>query len=97
MGDCTRVQFTCNLRRACVQSPGIASGNPGLVDSQSPVPRRSPVVAGQLPLDAWHAAMADLTLTDAILDRLVHRAYEIVLKGGRCGRSCEPTRQTVRT
>jgi len=38
-------------------------------------------VASQLPLDAWHAAMADPTLADAILDRLVHGAYKIVLKG----------------
>jgi len=35
----------------------------------------------QLPLDAWHAAMADPTLADAILDRLVHGAHKIVLKG----------------
>jgi DNA replication protein DnaC len=50
-----------------------------LVDDRSP--GRSTVVASQLPLDAWHAAMADPTLADAILDRLVHGAYKIVLKG----------------
>ena len=50
-----------------------------LVDDRSP--GRSTVMASQLPLDTWHAAMADPTLADAILDRLVHGAYKIVLKG----------------
>ncbi|HSW62513.1 MAG TPA: ATP-binding protein [Dissulfurispiraceae bacterium] len=51
-----------------------------LVDDRSS--GRSTVVASQLPLDAWHAAMADPSLADAILDRrLVHGAYKIVLKG----------------
>ncbi|HCC33140.1 MAG TPA: AAA family ATPase [Clostridiales bacterium] len=50
-----------------------------LVDDRSP--GRSTIVASQLPLDAWHSAMADPTLADAILDRLVHGAHKIVLKG----------------
>jgi DNA replication protein DnaC len=34
-----------------------------------------------LPVDKWHALIGDPTLSDAILDRLVHHAYRIELKG----------------
>ena len=43
--------------------------------------RRSTIVTSQLPIKAWHDAMQDPTLADAILDRLVHNAYKIELKG----------------
>ena len=42
---------------------------------------RSTMVASQLPVEMWHGALADPTLADAILDRLVHNAYRITLKG----------------
>jgi len=42
---------------------------------------RSTIVTSQLPVNKWHDAMGDPTLADAILDRLVHNAYKIVLKG----------------
>ena len=42
---------------------------------------RSTLVASQLPVDAWHGAMADPTLAEAVLDRLLHRAYRIALTG----------------
>lgn len=41
----------------------------------------STVVASQLPIEDWHGAMADPTIADAILDRLVHNAHKIFLKG----------------
>jgi len=43
--------------------------------------RRSTLVASQLPVDAWHSAMADSTLAEAILDRILHSAHWITLKG----------------
>jgi len=43
--------------------------------------RRSTVVTSQLPVSAWHDAIGDATLADAVLDRLVHNAYELKLKG----------------
>jgi DNA replication protein DnaC len=43
--------------------------------------RRATLVASQLPVDHWHAAIGEPTLADAILDRLVHNAYKITLKG----------------
>jgi DNA replication protein DnaC len=43
--------------------------------------RRSTVVTSQLPVATWHDAIGDATLADAVLDRLVHNAYELPLKG----------------
>lgn len=43
--------------------------------------RRSTVVTSQLPVASWHEALGDATLADAVLDRLVHNAYELKLKG----------------
>ena len=42
---------------------------------------RSTVATSQLPIDEWHAVIGDPTLADAILDRLVHNAYKINLRG----------------
>ena len=43
--------------------------------------RRSTLVAGQLPVEAWHEAIGDPTLADALCDRLLHHAHRIVLSG----------------
>jgi len=43
--------------------------------------RRSTLVASQLPLDNWHAAMADPTLAEALLDRLLAASHRIAMKG----------------
>ena len=43
--------------------------------------RRSTVVTSQLPFDTWHQVVGDATFADAILDRLVHNAHRITLKG----------------
>jgi DNA replication protein DnaC len=42
---------------------------------------RSTIVTSQFPVDHWHEIIGDPTLADAILDRLVHNAYRINLKG----------------
>jgi len=42
---------------------------------------RSTVVTSQMPVSHWHEVVGDPTLADAILDRLVHNAYKISLKG----------------
>lgn len=44
-------------------------------------PHRSTIVTSQIPVDHWHEVIGDPTLADAILDRLVHNAYRIKLKG----------------
>jgi len=43
--------------------------------------RRSTLVTSQLPVKHWRDILADPTLADAIMDRLVHNAYKIELKG----------------
>jgi len=43
--------------------------------------RRSTIVTSQLPVQDWHEYIGDPTMADAILDRLVHSAYRINLKG----------------
>lgn len=42
---------------------------------------RSTIATSQLPVPSWHETMADPTLADALLDRLVHNAYRIELRG----------------
>jgi len=41
----------------------------------------STIVATQLPIENWHENIRDPTIADAILDRLIHNAYKINLKG----------------
>ena len=43
--------------------------------------RRATMITRQLPVEHWHDALGDPTLADAILDRLVHKAYKIALHG----------------
>jgi len=42
---------------------------------------RSTMITSQLPVSQWHNILTDPTLADAILDRLVHNAYKIDLRG----------------
>lgn len=42
---------------------------------------RSTLVTSQLPVDSWHEYLGDPTLADAILDRLIHNAHRIPLRG----------------
>ena len=41
----------------------------------------STLVASQLPVDQWYDLIGDNTLADAILDRLIHNAHRVTLKG----------------
>jgi DNA replication protein DnaC len=43
--------------------------------------RRATLVTSQLPLEHWHDVIGDPTFGDSILDRLVHHAHRITLKG----------------
>jgi DNA replication protein DnaC len=42
---------------------------------------RSMVLTSQVPTDHWHEQIGDPTIADSILDRLIHNAYRIELKG----------------
>jgi DNA replication protein DnaC len=43
--------------------------------------RGSTIVTSQLPVDHWHEVIANPTVADAILDRLVHNAHRLTLNG----------------
>lgn len=42
---------------------------------------RATLITSQLPVTSWHEWLNDPTLADAILDRIVHTAHKIALKG----------------
>ena len=43
--------------------------------------RRSMILTSQLPVAKWHEQIGDPTLADSILDRLVHNAHRIEMRG----------------
>jgi hypothetical protein len=43
---------------------------------------RSTILSSQLPVSRWHEQIGDPTLADSILDRLVHNAHRIEMRGG---------------
>ena len=43
--------------------------------------RYSTIITSQLPIKAWHQYINEDTIADAILDRIIHRAIRIDLKG----------------
>jgi DNA replication protein DnaC len=51
---------------------------------------RSTIVTSQLPVGHWHEALGEPTVADAILDRLVHAAYRLELRGGSMRRGEAP-------
>src|SRR5229473_2029971 len=65
-----------------------------VIDDRSQV--RSTLVISQLPVEAWHPSLAagDPTLADAILDRLVHDAHRLALKGSSMRRRQPPPEES---
>jgi DNA replication protein DnaC len=55
--------------------------------------RTATVVTSQLPLAKWHDWIGDPTVADAVLDRLVHNAYKLDLRGN--SKRKEKTTQTT--
>ena len=45
------------------------------------VATRSTIITSQLPVEQWPEYLADPTLADAILDRIVHQSHKLKLKG----------------
>jgi DNA replication protein DnaC len=43
--------------------------------------KRSTIITSQLPVKQWHDVIGEKTVADAVLDRLVHNAGRIELKG----------------
>ncbi len=51
---------------------------------------RSTIVTSQLPVSGWHDSLGEATVADAILDRLVHNAHRLELRGDSLRRPQEP-------
>ena len=43
--------------------------------------RKSTIISSQLPVAKWYEVIGDSTVADAILDRMVHAAHRLELKG----------------
>lgn len=43
--------------------------------------KSSLIITSQLPIKQWHAVIGEKTIADAILDRIVHVAHRVELKG----------------
>jgi DNA replication protein DnaC len=41
----------------------------------------STIISSQIPVDKWHDLIGDPTIADAVLDRLIHNAHAITMKG----------------
>ena len=59
--------------------------------------RASTLVTSQLPVKAWHEAIAEPTLADAICDRLIHSAHRIELKGASLREAKARSKKSART
>jgi DNA replication protein DnaC len=57
----------------------------------------SVVITSQFPVSQWHELVGDATVADALMDRLVHQAYRIELKGEsmRKARAADDRRHAV--
>jgi DNA replication protein DnaC len=42
---------------------------------------KSTIIASQIPVEKWYDIIGESTIADAILDRLVHTAHRVDLKG----------------
>ena len=42
---------------------------------------KSTIIVSQMLIEKWHTVIGDLTLGDALLDRIVHSSHKIILKG----------------
>lgn len=43
--------------------------------------KKSTIITSQIPVNIWHELLEEKTLADAILDRIVHNAYKLEIKG----------------
>jgi DNA replication protein DnaC len=58
--------------------------------------RRSTIITAQLPVSGWHDMIGEPTIADAILDRIVHNAHRIDLKGDSLRRQDQNVNLTPR-
>ncbi len=51
---------------------------------------KSTIITSQQPIENWHSIIGDPTMADSILDRLVHNAHTIVMKGDSMRKRAKP-------
>jgi DNA replication protein DnaC len=56
--------------------------------------RKSTLITAQLPVAAWHDMIGEPTIADAILDRIIHNAHRITLKGDSMRKQKTPSSLT---
>jgi DNA replication protein DnaC len=54
---------------------------------------RSTILTSQLPVSRWHEQIGDPTIADGILDRLVHNAHRVEMRGESMRKKRNPTRE----
>lgn len=62
-------------------TPMTALGRQDLFEVIDDRSKLSTVITSQLPISSWHGYIGDPTIADAILDRIIHSAHKIELKG----------------
>lgn len=55
--------------------------------------RSATLVATQVPVSSWHERIPDPTLSDAVLDRLIHNAYRLELLGDSMRKTHSPLKE----
>lgn len=56
----------------------------------------STIVTSQLPIKLWHDAIGEATLGDAILDRLIHNAHRVEIKGEESMRKKQAKQRNIK-
>lgn len=78
---CGRDRSTISRWRSCDRRNRL-DARPHAHGALANLPARgSTIVTSRLPIDLWFEVIGDPTLTDAILDRLVHNAHRLTLNG----------------
>lgn len=57
--------------------------------------KSSMVITSQLPVDTWYEVIGEKTVADAIMDRIVHNAHRIELKGESMRRKKQETTMSL--
>jgi hypothetical protein len=76
---------TSLFQKDCLSSVLLSTADPpdGLLDCpRDRNAHASTLITSQLPVEHWHENIGDPTIADAIMDRLIHNAHRIRLKGG---------------
>lgn len=59
--------------------------------------RAATLITSQVPVAQWHGLFADTTIADAVLDRIVHQAYRLELRGESLRKTLPPPAATDTT